>query len=122
VLSLLPRDSAVAVLTVTSECVACRVGVPAYRDIATRLRSEGVALRVIVGSDSLAVRQFSQLLPEPGMVVWDPEQELFRGMGVRKVPSLHLVGRDGRLRKTWAPLTGSPGIVDSIAAEARAAR
>lgn len=119
---LLPHDSVVAVLAATSECAACRVGVPAYREIAARLKAEGVALRVVVGSDSLAARQYSLLLTDPGVVVWDPRKKLFRSMGVRNVPSLYLVGRDGRLLKMWAPTPTGPQAADMIAGEARAGR
>lgn len=121
-LALLPRDSVVAVLAATSECAACRLGLPSYRDIAVRLREAGVAFRVIVASDSVAARQFSHLLPDPGAVVWDPREELFRRIGVRGVPSLYLVGRDGRLLRTWAPLSANPRAVEEIAMAARAAR
>jgi hypothetical protein len=121
-LALLPRDSVVAVLAATSECAACRVGLPSYRDIALRLRSEGVAFRAIVASDSLAARQFARLLPDPRAAVWDPRKELFKRIGVRGVPSLYLVGRDGRLVKTWAPLSPDPRVVEEIARAARAAR
>jgi hypothetical protein len=121
-LSLLPADSVVAVLAATSECAACRVGVPAYREIASRLRESGVAFRVVVGSDSLAARQFSRLLGEPGAVVMDPGQKLLNGIGVRVVPSLYLVGRDGRLLHSWSPLTSDTATVTSIVGAARAAR
>jgi hypothetical protein len=121
-LLLLPRDSVVAVLAATSECDACRVGLPSYRDIAARLRSEGVAFRVIVGSDSLAARQFSRLLPDPGAVVRDGDQTLFRKIGVRMVPSLYLVGRDGRLMQSWEPLRSEAGIAEVIVSAAREAR
>ncbi|HEX5727197.1 MAG TPA: hypothetical protein VFX98_17100 [Longimicrobiaceae bacterium] len=121
-LALLPRDSVVAVLGATSECAACRVGIPAYREIAARLKEEGIALRVIVGSDSLAARQFSRLLPEPGAVVWDPRQKLFQRIGIRSVPSLLLVGRDGRLLKTWVPLSTDPRVAEEIAGAVAAER
>lgn len=121
-LALLPRDSVVAVLAATSECAACRVGLPSYRDIAARLRSEGVAFRAIVASDSLAARQFSRLLPDPRATVWDPREELFGRIGVRGVPSLYLVGRDGRLVRAWAPLSPDPRVAEEIAAAARAAK
>jgi thiol-disulfide isomerase/thioredoxin len=118
-LRLLARDSAVAVLAASSECAACRVGVPAYREIAAKLKAEGVAFRAIVASDSLAARQFSRLLPEPGAVVWDPREDLLRSMGVRGVPSLYVLDREGRLLKAWAPLSGDPRIADVVAAEVR---
>jgi thiol-disulfide isomerase/thioredoxin len=121
-LPLLARDSMVVVLAATSECAACRTGVPEYRELQTRLKAEGVAFRVIVGSDSLAARQFSRLLPDPGAVTWDPGQKLFRGMGVLHVPSLYLVAADGRLLKGWTPVSGEPFSADAIVAQARAAR
>ena len=121
-LPLLPRDSVVAVLAATSECGACRLGLPQYRAIAERLKRDGVAFRVIVGSDSLAARQFSRFLPEPGAAVWDPRQKLLRELGVRSVPTLYLVGRDGRLVKSWVPLDADERMVEVIAGEARAAR
>ena len=116
---LLARDSAVAVLAATSECAACRVGVPAYREIAERLRAQGVAFRAIVASDSMAARQFSLLLPEPGSVIWDPEHELLRSMGITGVPSLYVLDRDGRLLKSWAPLSGDPRMAEAVEAEVR---
>lgn len=121
-LALLPRDSVVAVLAATSECAACRLGLPSYHDLAVKLRSEGIAFRAIVASDSLAARQFSHLLPDPGAAVWDPRKELFERIGVLGVPSLYLVGPDGRLLKTWAPLSSDPKVAGEIAAAARAAR
>ncbi len=121
-LALLPRDSAVAVLAATSECAACRGGLPAYHALAERLRDEGVALRVIVGSDSLAAHQFARLLPDPAAVVWDPGQRLFRAVGLRTVPALVLVGSDGRLVRRWAPLPGTPRAVAEVAQAARGTR
>lgn len=121
-LALLPRDSAVVVLAATSECAACRVGVPAYREIAARLKEEGVAFRVVVGSDSLPARQFSRLLPDPGAVVWDPRQKLLRSLGIRSVPTLYVVGPSGRLQKRWAPLPSDPRVAELVVDAAHAAR
>lgn len=121
-LALLAGDSMVAVLAATSECPACRIGVPAYRDLAARLKKEGVALRVIVGSDTVAARQFARLLPEPGSVVIDPRQKIFRSIGFVSVPSLYLVGSDGRVLKTWVPLSPDPRVVEVVAGEAMAAK
>jgi hypothetical protein len=121
-LPLLPHDSVVVLLAATSECAVCRTGIPAYREMSDRLTREGVAFRVIVGSELPVARQYSRLLPDPGTVVADPGQKLFRSMGVRVVPSLYLVGRGGLLRRAWAPLTAGPGVVDSIVSEARRAR
>lgn len=119
---LLPGDSPVVVLAATSECAACRLGVPRYQEIARRLSAEGVAFRAIVGSDSVAARQFSRLLPEPGSVVWDPEQKLFRSLGMHVVPSLYLVGRDGRLLQSWTPLPSDDRMPEAIARVARRGR
>lgn len=121
-LPILAGDSVVAILAATSECAACRTGVPAYRELVPRLKAQGIAVRVIVGSDSLPAHQFARLLPEPGTVVWDPGQKLFRTIGIRSIPSLFLVGRDGRLLKAWVPLPPDARVADLIAAEAKAAR
>lgn len=120
--SLLPGDSAVALLAATAECAACRVGVPAYRDMAVRLKSQGVAFRVVVGSDSFAARQFSRLLPDPGVVTWDPQGKLLRRIGIRAVPTLYVVGRDGRLLRRWSPIPPDPQIAEVVASAPGAAR
>ncbi|HEX6036821.1 hypothetical protein [Longimicrobium sp.] len=120
--ALLPRDSAVAVLAATSECAACRVGVPAYREIAARLKAQGIAFRVIVGSDSAAARQFSLLLPDPGTVTWDPRGKLLRTIGIHAVPTLYVVGRDGRLLRSWSPVPPDPRIAEVVASAPGAAR
>lgn len=119
---LLPRDSAVAVLAATAECAACRVGIPGYREMADRLKREGVAFRVVVGSDSSAARQYSRLLPDPGTVTWDPGGKLLRSIGIRAVPTLYLVGRDGRLLRRWSPIPSNPQIAEVIASVPGAAR
>lgn len=119
---LLAGDSAVAVLAATAECSACRLGLPAYREIAAVLRSEGVAFRTVVGSDSLATHRFARLLPAPEAVLWDPQQKLLRTLGVGGVPSLYVLDRDGRVLRTWAPLPGDERIAPVVAAEVRAAR
>ncbi len=119
---LLPRDSVVAVLAATSECAACRTGIPAYREMAVRLKAQGVAFRVIVGSDSAAARQFSRLLPDPGTVTWDPKGKLLRSMGIHAVPTMYVVGRDGRLLRSWSPVPPDPQIAEAIASAPGAAR
>jgi hypothetical protein len=120
-LPLMPRDSAVAVLAATAECAACRVGIPNYREIALRLREQGVAFRVIMGSDSVQAAQFAKLIPQADAVLWDPDQKLFRKLGMHVVPTLYLVGRDGRVHRTWSPLPPSPRTPMEIAEEARTA-
>jgi thiol-disulfide isomerase/thioredoxin len=119
---LLPSDSVVAVLAATSECAACRTGVPAYREIAARLKEQGVAFRVIVGSDSGAARQFGSLLPDPGTVVLDPRGKLLRSIGIQAVPTMYVVGRDGRLLRRWSPVPPDPQIAEAIASVPGAAR
>ena len=119
---MLPRDSAVALLAATSECAACRIGVPTYRKLAVQLKSQGMAFRVIVGSDSIPARQYSRLLPDPGVVTWDPRGKLLRRIGIRAVPTLYVVGRDGRLLRRWSPVPPDPPIAEAIASAPGAAR
>jgi hypothetical protein len=116
---LIASDSPTVVLAATSECAACRQGVPTYREISDRLRSEGVAFRVLVGSDSLAARQFTFLLSDRSQVGWDPGQKMFRQLGVRSVPSMYLMSRDGRLMKSWVPFSLYQGAADTILSAVR---
>lgn len=102
---LIAADSPTVIVAATSECAACRQGIPTYRALSGQLGAHGVAFRVLVGSDSLAARQFTRLLSDPSQVGWDPGQKLFRRLGVRSVPTVYLVAQDGRLLKTWAPFS-----------------
>jgi len=122
-ISLLPRDSAVAVLVTTAECAAGRAATPALRRLAAELERAGVAFRVVVKSRPVAARQYSRLYPRPDFVLRDQAGKALGPLNTTVVPSLFVVDRNGMLVGRYAPLRLAEQEVEPFAARiARATR
>jgi len=115
-ISLLPRDSAVAVLVTTAECAAGRAAMPALRRLPAELERAGVAFRVVVKSRPVAAQQYSRLYPRSDFVVRDQAGKALGSLNTTVVPSLFVIDRNGMLVSRYAPLRLAENDVEPFAA------
>ena len=106
-ITLLPRDSAVAVLVTTAECAAARAAAPEIGRLASELRRSGVAFRVVVKSRPQAAHQYARLYPRTDYVVRDATGAVLGSLEAARIPGLIVLDRTGAVvgRYTLEKLT-----------------
>ncbi len=85
-----------------SWCPPCRAEMPTLIQFYKQHQGEGLVLLAVNSTDSAdAARQFVQQAQMPFPVLYDPEGQVERTMGVDGLPSSFLFDRTGTLSFSW---------------------
>ncbi len=85
-----------------SWCPPCRAEMPTLIRFYKQHQTEGLVLLAVNSTDNAeAAKQFVQQAQLPFPVLYDPEGQVERAMGVDGLPSSFLFDRNGTLRFSW---------------------
>lgn len=113
------EESLTVVVVTTAECDNARLSLTSIAQLQPLMKSSGIAFRVVVRSDSRPARQYGRLLPDPLSVVVSDPARAFDAFRARSVPTLFLVGANGRVI-TRLPVPVDPDELAGITQRLRA--
>jgi thiol-disulfide isomerase/thioredoxin len=97
------RHRRTLVLALNSGCHFCQDSAPFYQRLAQarRIAADDVEIVAVFSNDPEAVRQ---LMKDEGLALRSVPAVRLEKLGITRVPTLLLVGQDGRVERTWLGL------------------